>query len=127
MNRERYGGLNTIDDAIDVVCEWNYEMVQTAQAQVENPDDFIDFVNKQNRLESLRADERLLDSMFERTKYGKELVQLAEKMADDFIRDMQSKGGIDAAIEKMTEAVKEGKDLLPDVSPALKVTTGKAR
>ena len=53
--------------------------------------------------------------------------QLAEKMADDFIRDMQSKGGIDAAIEKMTEAVKEGKDLLPDVSPALKVATGRAR
>ena len=79
---------DTIDDAIDVVCEWNYEMVQTAQAQVENPDDFIDFVNKQNRLESLRADERLLDAMFDRTKYGKELVQLAEKMADDFIRDM---------------------------------------
>ena len=97
---------DTIDDAIDVVCEWNYEMVQTAQAQVENPDDFIDFVNKQNKLESLRADERLLDAMFDRTKYGKELVQLAEKMADDFIRDMQSKGGIDAAIKKMTEAVK---------------------
>lgn len=115
---------DTIDDAIDVVCEWNYEMVQTAQAQVENPDDFV---NKQNRLESLRADERLLDAMFDRTKYGKELVQLAEKMADDFIRDMQSKGGIAAAIEKMTEAVKEGKDLLPDVSPALKVATGRAR
>lgn len=118
---------DTIDDAIDVVCEWNYEMVQTAQTQVENPDDFIDFVNKQNKLESLRADERLLDAMFDRTKYGKELVQLAEKMADDFIRDMQSKGGIDAAIKKMTEAVKEGKDLLPDVSPALKATTGRAR
>ena len=118
---------DTIDDAIDVVCEWNYEMVQTAQAQVENPDDFIDFVKKQNKLESLRADERLLDAMFDRTKYGKELVQLAEKMADDFIRDMQSKGGIDAAIEKMTEAVKEGKDLLPDVSPVLKAATGRAR
>lgn len=117
----------SIDDAIDAVCEWNYEMVQTAQAQVENPDDFIDFVNKQNRLESLRADEQLLDAMFDRTKYGKELAQLAEKMADDFIRDMQSKGGIDGAIVRMTEAIKEGKDLLPDVSPALKATTGRAR
>ena len=29
--------------------------------------------------------------------------------------------------KKMTEAVKEGKDLLPDVSPALKVATGRAR
>ena len=34
---------------------------------------------------------------------------------------------ISDAIEKMTEAVKEGKDLLPDVSPALKATTGRAR
>lgn len=124
---KRIKGILDDLNSLDVVCEWNYEMVQTAQTQVENPDDFIDFVNKQNKLESLRADERLLDAMFDRTKYGKELVQLAEKMADDFIRDMQSKGGIDAAIKKMTEAVKEGKDLLPDVSPALKATTGRAR
>ena len=124
---KRIKGILDDLNSLDVVCEWNYEMVQTAQTQVENPDDFIDFVNKQNKLESLRADERLLDAMFDRTKYGKELVQLAEKMADDFIRDMQSKGGIDAAIKKMPEAVKEGKDLLPDVSPALKATTGRAR
>ena len=57
----------------------------------------------------------------------REDVDQFQKMADDFIRDMQSKGGIDAAIKKMTEAVREGKDLLPDVSPALKATTGRGR
>lgn len=115
---------DTIDDVINTVYEWNDDMIQHAQAQVDCYGNFSDYEKNVERLESLKADEQLLDVMFDRTKYGKELLQLAEKLADDFIRDMQSKGGIDGAIERMTEAIKEGKDLLPEVSPALKKDTG---
>ncbi len=117
----------SIDDAINDACDCNYDMILQAQQELESTDKFDEYEQVNARLESLREDEKVLDVMFDRTKYGKEVEQLGKQLADDFIRDMQSKGGIDAAIEKMTEAVKAGKDLLPDVSQALKATTGRAR
>lgn len=118
---------DTIDDAVDSVCEWNYDLIQEAEAEVENPKDFVDFANKKSRLDSLREDEKMLDSMFERTKYGKEIAELAEKLADELIENMQSKEGIDGAIARMTQEIAEGKDMLPDVSSALKQTAGRTR
>ncbi len=118
---------DTIDDVIDFVSEQNYELLKTAQAEMENPHDFIDFANKKSRFESLQEDYEILDKLFERSKYGIEIEALAQKLAEEFIRDMQSKGGIDGAIQKMTEQIAEGEDLLPDVSQALKQNSGKAR
>lgn len=118
---------DTIDDVIDFVSEQNYELLKTAQAEMENPHDFIDFANKKSRFESLQEDYEILDKLFDRSKYGIEIEALAQKLAEEFIRDMQSKGGIDGAIQKMTEQIAAGKDLLPDVSQALKQNSGKAR
>ena len=66
-----------------------------------------------------------MDKLFDRTKYGVEIEALAVTLADEFIQNLQSKGGIDGAIQKMTEAIAEGQDLLPEVSPELKQRTGK--
>ena len=35
----------TIDDVVDLVCEWNYEKLSDIRDKKENPDDFIDFLN----------------------------------------------------------------------------------
>lgn len=114
----------SLDDAINDACDCNYDMILQAQQELESTDKFDEYEQVNTRLESLREDEKVLNVMFDRTKYGKEVEQLGKQLTDDFIRDMQSKGGIDGAIERMTEAIKAGKDLLPDVSPALKKDKG---
>lgn len=116
---------DSIDNAISDVSEWNYDLLTQAKAEMENPNDFIDFANKKSKADSLEEDEKILDVLFDRTRYGKELNELAEKLAGELIEDMMSQDGIDGAIQKMTEAIAEGRDLLPDVSPELK--QGKAR
>lgn len=118
---------DTIDDVINEVCEWNYEMLKRAKAEMENPKDFIDFANKKAYADTLAEDYELLDKLFDRTKYGTEIEALAVTLADEFIQNLQSKGGLEGAIQKMTEAIAEGKDLLPEVSPELKQNTGKVR
>ncbi len=117
----------TIDDAVDAVAEWNFEMLKDAEAAVTNPKDMIDFANKKSHLDSLREDEQILDKMFDRTKYGKEIDALAVTLAEALIADMSREGGIDAAVRKMTDQIKAGEDLLPDVSPALKKNGGRSR
>lgn len=117
----------TIDDAVDAVAEWNFELIKDAEAAVTNPKDMIDFANQKSRLDSLREDEQILDKMFDRTKYGKELEALAVTLAEALIEDISREGGIDAAVKKMTDQIKAGEDLLPDVSPALKKNGGRSR
>ena len=118
---------DSIDDVINEVTEWNYEMLKQAQAEMENPKDFIDFANKKAYADTLAEDYEILDKLFDRTKYGAEIEALAVTLADEFIQHLQSKGGIDGAIQKMTEAIAQGQDLLPDVSPELKQRSGKVR
>lgn len=116
-----------IEDAINDVAEWNYDFIQEAEAAVSIAEDMIDFSNKISYLDTLREDEKILDGMFDRTRYGKELEALAVKLAGELLQDMSREGGIDAAIQKMTEQIKEGKDMLPEVSPGLKQNTGRSR
>lgn len=114
----------SIDDAVNDACNCNYDMILQAQQALESSDKFDEYEQVNARLKNLQEDEKVLDAMFDRTKYGKEVEQLSKQLANEFIRDMKSKDGIDGAIQRMTEAIKAGKDLLPDVSPALKKDTG---
>lgn len=118
---------DSIDDVINDASEWNYDLLQKAQAEMESAKDLIDFANKKSKVDSLEEDEKILDVLFDRTRFGKELNDLVEKLAGELIEDMMSKDGIDGAIQRMTEAIAEGRDLLPEVSPALKQRSGKAR
>ena len=113
----------SIDDAVDAAAEWNYELLREAEKAV--PDS--DLTDKETDLAALREDERILDRMFDRTKYAKEIDALAAALAEAFIADLGREGGIDAAVKRMTEQIKAGEDLLPDVSPALKKNAGRPR
>lgn len=117
----------SIDDAVDAAAEWNYELIMKAESEVLSTGDMAGFADRENDLAALREDERILDGMFDRTKYAKEIEALAETLAEALIADLAREGGIDAAVHKMTEQIKAGVDLLPDVSPALKRNTGRAR
>ena len=45
----------SMDDVIDLVCEWNYELILEADALRNNPRDLIDFSKMQSRYDSLKA------------------------------------------------------------------------
>lgn len=117
----------TIDDAVDAVTEWNYDLLLEAENAVINTIDPEVLAEKRSYRDSLREDEKILDKLFDRTKYGKEIDALAVTLAEALIADISRDGGIDAAIKKMTDQIKAGEDLLPDVSPALKKNGGKSR
>lgn len=117
----------SIEDAIKAVFEWNDDLIQETEAAVSNPKNLIDFANKKSYLDTLREDEKILDGMFDRTKYGKELEELAVRLTEVFIQDMDRKEGIDGAVHKMIEQIKVGKNTISDVSPALKQNKGKVR
>ena len=95
----------SIDDAIDAACEWNYDLLQTAKAEKENPDNFLDFIKKSEYYESLREDEQVLYGMFDRTKYGKEVQVLAEKLADKVIQNLKQSEGIEKAAEIIADGI----------------------
>ncbi len=118
---------DSIDDVINDVSDWNYDLLQKAQAEMENPNDFIDFANKKAKAEILEEDYQILDALFERTMYGTEIQELAEKLVGELLQDLELKEGIDDAMRKMMEAIVEGKDLLPEASPELKKKSGRER
>lgn len=118
---------DSIDDVINDVSDWNYDLLQKAQAEMENPNDFIDFANKKAKAEILEEDYQILDALFDRTKYGAEIQGLAEKLVGELLQDLESKEGIDDAVWKMTEAIVGGKDLLPKASLELKKKSGRER
>lgn len=95
----------TIDDAIDAVCEWNYELILDADAKRHDPKDFVEFTNEQNRYESLKKEERCLDRMFDRTVYGKEVEEWAAKLADEFISKLNQSNGVEQSVAAVSEKV----------------------
>ncbi len=115
----------SIDYVVNRVAEWNYEFLESAKSEMEYADSSA-YAEMKEYYDTLCGDEKILDELFDRTIYGKELNNLAEKIALDFIQNMQLPEGIDVAIQRMTEEIAAGKDLLPEVSPELK-QSGKAR
>lgn len=92
-----------IDDVVDAVTDWNFEMMQAAEAEMENAynDDQPDYDEKKRIYDCLWEDEKVLDALFDRTKYGKNLNDMAKGLALDFISDMASEGGLDGSIKRM--------------------------
>ena len=93
----------SIDDVIDIVCEWNYELILDAEAHRSDPKDFNDYNEYQSRYESLKADEKRLDRLFDKTSYGKELIEVATELADRVIAQLGNK-----ELEKAAVTVAEG-------------------
>lgn len=80
----------SMDDVIDLVCEWNYELILEAVALRNSSTDLIDFSKMQSRYDSLKVEEIIMDKLFQQTKYAKEVEELAKKLADEFIMNMNT-------------------------------------
>lgn len=99
--------LYPIDDVIDTVCEWNYELILDADAHRTDPKDFQDHSEYQKKYESLKADEKRLDRLFDKTCYGKEIIEVATKLADRVISQLGNKEDLEKAAVTVAEGVKE--------------------
>lgn len=94
----------SMDDVIDSVCEWNYELILEADAMRNNPKDFMDFSMSQSRYESLKAEEIMLDRLFDQTKYGRDIQEIATKLAGEFITKMNP-GKLEIETRELEKAI----------------------
>ena len=78
----------SVDDLIDQVCEWNYEMILDADMQRKRVDHAADFSKAQENYEAYMLDGWKLDRMFDKTKYARQIDQIAKKMTEQVIREM---------------------------------------
>ena len=105
----------SMDDAIDTVCEWNYQLIMDAEAKRNHPNDFIDFVNAQSWYDGLKAEEVVLDSLFEKTRYYEQINETAEKLVNELIaslgltgkKELPEDARVDQAVAVMAEQVRE--------------------
>ena len=96
----------SVDDLIDTVCEWNYELILDMDAERQNPKDMIDFSNTQSKYESLKRDEVILDRLFDQTKYSAGIEKMAEELANQFIQNLNQKG-LDSSVEKLVSDIRQ--------------------
>lgn len=74
----------SIDKVIDMVCDWNYEFIQITKALLE---EYFGETNEalKHFYSILIEDEKLLDSLFDRTKYGEKINKLAEEIVKEVV------------------------------------------
>lgn len=94
-----------MDDVIDSVCEWNYEFILDIDAERQNAGDFIDFGNKQDRYNSLKNQEQVLDKLFDQTKYAVVIEKTAERLANEFIENLSKGQEMDSAVKGLTSMI----------------------
>ncbi len=80
-----------IDDVIDKVCEWNYDLILHAEAKKDDPKDFQEYCEFQEKYDSLKADERVLDRLFDKTSHAKEIDAVATALVEAFISNLEGK------------------------------------
>ena len=96
----------TIDDMIDSVCEWNYEMLQHAKENLKNAVGMGEYLQRKEYYNGLRSDEKALDRMFEQTCYGKEIYSLAEQLAEETIQHLQKTRNLDKVAVVVSDTIK---------------------
>ena len=95
----------SIDEIIDTVCEWNYEMILDADEErngSEEPED----EEQQKRYQKLKADECRLDRLFDKTSYGKEIMLLADELANNIINQISLGTGVEQSVAVAMEGVR---------------------
>lgn len=100
-----------IDDVIDTVCEWNYEMILDMEMHkadsVEFPKDYEVYNEYKRKYERLKADEKRLDRMFDKTCYAKEIEELATKLAEEVIKKINSRDDSEKAAVTVADSIKK--------------------
>lgn len=96
----------TLDDVIDQVTDWNFEMIQEVAKCMETAVHFNDYEKYEKLHEILCSDEKILNPLFSQTCQGKEIEELAQMYAEEFIDAFRNKGlgeSVDALINRLSE------------------------
>ena len=96
-----------IDDVIDKVCEWNYDLILHAEAKKDDPKDFQEYCEFQKKYDSLKADERVLDRLFDKTSHAKEIDAVATALVEAFISNLEGKGDLEKAAATIAQGIKD--------------------
>ncbi len=73
----------SLDEVIDLVCEWNYELLEDNEKEMQRAESQRDFENYQEMVAKLKKDEPQLNQMFAQTIYGKQVRGIAKQMIVD--------------------------------------------
>ena len=80
----------------------NYEFILDIDAERQNARDMIEFGNMQSRYDNLKSEEQVLDKLFDQTKYGKQVEELAVKLADELITNLSQGKDISDTVQNIT-------------------------
>ena len=72
------GTGSLLDDLIDSVCEWNYELILHTTVEMNKPDiSDAEYSKLEEKMNSLKEQEQILDKLFDQTKYAAKVELLA--------------------------------------------------
>lgn len=94
-----------IEDAIDDAYEWNFAMMQDSERLMEGLESPEDYQVASESYKELCSDEKILDGLFDRTRYGKELEEMAVGIAGAIISSLGEGKDIDDAVGQLKEGL----------------------
>ncbi len=94
-----------IEDAIDDAYEWNFAMMQDSERLMEKLESPEDYQVASESYKELCSDEKILDGLFDRTRYGKELEEMAVRIAGAIISSLGEGKDIDSAVGQLKEGL----------------------
>ena len=97
----------SVDDLIDSVCEWNYELILHTTEEMKKSDiSDAEYSKLEEKMNSLKEQEQILDKLFDQTKYAAKVELLATELAEAFIDNLQ-RNGVDKAVGTLCEAIRD--------------------
>lgn len=68
----------SLDEVIDTICEWNYELVYDARRSFAKAESILEQNTHLKLIQDLVKDEKLLDLLYGKTRYGKQYLPIIE-------------------------------------------------
>lgn len=74
----------TIDELVDVVAEWNYELILSTKEEMDDVNlSPVERIKLNSKFLQHKLDEKMIDEIFEKTPTGKNLSVVAENIKND--------------------------------------------
>ena len=83
------------------------DVILHAEAKKDDPKDFQEYCEFQKKYDSLKADERVLDRLFDKTSHAKEIDAVATALVEAFISNLEGKGDLEKAAATIAQGIKD--------------------
>ena len=97
---------SSIDEVIDLVCDWNYALIQSTESDLESLTG-EEQGEQEEFYQNLLEEEKLLDGLFNHTKYGKKIHKLAEEIVKDIVQSSTQPRELEDAVERVIEKIRK--------------------